>query len=251
MATVIYNKVKYYPRHNNSCKLIDELPSDKQIVVFASGAGYWIYYLGIAKFIQDHYELDDINFVGASAGTICCNALVNGIPMDDVMDVSLGHLECMNRHCIGVFGRWALNARQVSIDNLITHKTCLVNNRRLFSSVSQVTRYGLVKKYFVGGNSYECVVDANVASYWIPFITAPFWQPFLNINGNYYLDGFLSGNEKTKDKCLVIHPKIFGRLPLYTYWLWLDRDYNIRLYQLGYDNAKRGRQKLDAFLKLK
>jgi hypothetical protein len=249
IASVLYNKIKYYPENSTSCILLDELPTDRQIIVFASGGGYWTYYMGIAKFMQETYVLDDINFVGASAGAFCSNVLANKLTVDDSFFTCLNFLDKLNTHFTGTWWNWVLVSKDVSLDTMNFYKCNLHNNRRVFSSVTQLTSKGLIKKYFTCGESYESIIDSMITSYWIPFITAPFFQPFSKINGQYYIDGFLSGPEKiNKQTTLVIHPHIFERLPFYTHWLWLGRDYNIWLFNRGYEQAKMNRHKLDKFL---
>ena len=241
--SVLYNK---WADVSNSCIVLDKLPTDKPMIVFGSGAGYWAYYLGIAKFIQETYKTDNMNLVGVSAGTISCLGLVNKAPIDDVFDVCLEHIRLLDLHWTGIFGRWCTSCRFLSIQCLKDHKSQIANNRRLFSAVSQITWYGLNKRYLFGGDTYEDIIDASVASYWIPFITAPILQPFRHINGAWYVDGYLSGRDVAKD-ALFIYPTVFERLPLSVYWLWLGRDYNIGLYNMGYEHAKKYRHKLDAW----
>jgi hypothetical protein len=237
---------KNYPDNSNSCITLDELPTDKPIVVFGAGAGYWAYYLGISKFIQETYPIDDCNFVGISAGTISCLGLVNKTSIDIVFAVCIEHLRILNEHTSGLFGRWCLNCRHLSIQCMHDNKCVISHNRRLFCAFSQITRNGLQKRYFNCGQTYDDIVDAATTSYWIPFVTAPFSQPVRKINGMWCIDGYMSGRDKAKD-ALFIYPTIFERLPLSTYWLWLGREYNIGLYKMGYDHAKKYRQKLDAF----
>ena len=232
---------------SNSCMIIDKLPTDKPMIVFGAGAGYWAYYLGIAKFIQETYDTDDMNFVGISAGTISCLGLANKIKIDDVFDVCLEHIRLLRLHWTGVFGRWCLNTRHLSIQCLKDHKSQIANNRRVFSAVSQITWSGLKKQYFCCGDTYEDVVDAIITSYWIPFITTPILQPFRQINRSWYVDGYLSGRDVAKN-ALFIYPTVFERLPLSMYWLWLGRDYNISVYRMGYEHARKYRYKLDNFL---
>ena len=128
---------------SNSCLVSDKLPTDKPIVVFGAGAGYWAYYLGVAKFMQDTYDMDNMNFLGVSAGTISCFGLVNKIPIDTVFDVCIEHLRLLNQHWTGLFGRWCLNCRRLSIQIMKDSGSQIAANRRLFSAVSQITPYGL------------------------------------------------------------------------------------------------------------
>ena len=246
MMSVLYNKFVYYPDNSISCVVLDELPCDKPIVVFGSGAGYWSYYLGIAKFMQETYNVDDINFLGVSAGTISCLGLVNKVPIDIIFMYCIEHIRLLNQNTMGVFGRWCLNCRNISIQCMRDNKSVITDNSRLFSGVSQITRTGLKKRYFNCGETYEDIIDATITSYWIPFITAPFLQPVHKVNGMWCIDGYLSGRDKVQN-AFIIYPTVFERLPLSIYWLWLGRDYNIGLYKLGYEHAKKHREKLDIF----
>ena len=64
-ATIVVNKIKYpaLPYKENNIKIYDYIPvKNKRLLNFSSGAGYWMYYLGIVKFIQQEYSLENIDF---------------------------------------------------------------------------------------------------------------------------------------------------------------------------------------------
>ncbi len=246
--TIIYNKIKYYPCVSCTYTCLDAMPSDKPIITFTSGGGYWTYYLGIAKFIQETYEIEkkDINYLGTSAGVVSCAVLVNRIPADTVMKLCDEHLRIINTCKMGVFGNWCANAQHIYENTFRDNKIKLADNERLFSGVSKITMQGLKKQYLCTQVSYEDITTIINASCWIPFITAPFSQPVCKINDDMFLDGFFSGNDKIKN-ALIIYPWYFERMSLYRHWLWLGKDYNRDMYRLGYDHATKYRHKLDRF----
>ena len=235
---IIYNKIEFIKSSGNACNTVDTLPTDKKMIVFSAGGGYWPYYLGIAKYIKENYDLTDVCIVGTSAGGLSVLALSQPVNIDDIMNESLYTCSILSKYYFGVFSlQWSRLYKQLII---IFLSGKYVQNTNSFFAVSRLTLFGLKKRYFISGVDMEAIADSAVASCWIPLLTAPFFQPFFYIGGSYYLDGFWSGKDKiNKENSIIIYPWRFEKLPLYTYWLWLGRDYNIGLYNIGYEHARK------------
>jgi hypothetical protein len=223
---------------------------NKRLLNFSAGAGYWIYYLGIAKFIQQNYDLSETDFVGTSAGAFMSSLLSQNVKIDTIFKEALQHLERCRQNTLGVFGYWNISYSQAIIDGCRKLDVCPTRNHCNYIGVSRLTVFGFKKQYLDAGLSPESLATSLMVSCWIPFLTAPLLQPLINIQNALYGDGFWTGRDKTKhERHLIIHPNKFRILPLSTYWLWTDEAYNIRMFHLGYDDAKANRQLFDDFFR--
>jgi hypothetical protein len=232
------------------CQLVDQLPNDKKIINFTAGGGNWIYYMGIARFLQENYDLNNVNLIGTSAGTFAATFLANKIHIDKCINKTLANdLHNMRQLYWGLlnfFCIYCIKNTQRYYNTLCKIDT---NTNRLYIGVSEIDGFRIKKRYFTGG-SLESMNICSYVSAWIPFITAPFFQPFCKINNRLYFDGFISGSRDYTDKenTLVIYPRVFRRKPLWKYWIWFNADYNFAEYNEGYEDAKSNKKRLDVFL---
>lgn len=250
LSTILYNKIQYPPINTkyDTIKIYDDIPvSNDRLLNFTAGAGYWTYYLGIAKFIQENYKLDTTDMIGTSAGSLVCTTLAYKIPIELVLKYALAHLERCNENTLGVLGYWNIGYKK-AITSCYAELNITTTVPNMYSGVSRLTKYGFKKQYMDGGSDIDTLMTSLVASCWIPFITAPLFQPLIYIQDALYGDGFWTGRDTSHHKkCLVVYPNKFRRYPLYTYWLWTGRDYNIRMFNQGYEDAKQNRRILDDF----
>jgi hypothetical protein len=229
-------------------QIIDDLPSNAKIVNFTAGGGYWSYYYGIARFIQDNYKLTDISFLGTSAGTGPISGLLHEIPIDDMFEETNNMISNLNRCWFGVFSHQMLIDYQI-LGNLFLDKFKLDNsiNNRLFVGVSTPN---LTKKYFTNFSNTKSIIDSFIISTWIPFIIAPTFQPFCKYGDEFYLDGVMSGKDK-HNNMLIIKPNMWRTYSKYSgainHWLWLDPKHNRSMYYKGYQDAKNNRKTFDDF----
>jgi len=246
--TIIINQPTIQPVHS-SIRTFDAIPrTHDRLLNFSSGAGYWVYYLGVAKFIQETYDLENTDFVGTSAGSFASVLLANRIPIDTIFHkFALEHLRQCRNNLFGVFGYWNISYARAILDGS-RHFDLQPTRNFAYVGVSRWSRTHFRKLYLDCGLSHETVATTLVCSCWIPFLTAPLLQPLIRLGNHWYGDGFWTGNDRsTHHKHLVIHPTRFERLSFTTYWLWLDHEYNIRLYNLGYQHARKHRRVLDDF----
>jgi hypothetical protein len=242
MYTIVYNKVKYnrITAYDECFDTVDTIPVTNKVIIFGAGGGYWPYYLGVAKFIKENYDLSNVTVVGTSAGALAALSLSQQVEVDCTMDNALKLTSRLSTYMLGIFScNWNFFYRDLIIDNL---PDTISTDIPTFIAVSRISWYGLQKKYFKCGTNGFAIADAAITSCWLPFLTAPFFQPLYQIGSNWFVDGYWSG----KDKCdrantIVIYPNTFARLPLSTYWLWLDSEYNKQLYKLGYTHASEKR----------
>jgi hypothetical protein len=232
-------------------QIIEELPSNAKIVNFAAGAGNWPYYYGIARFIQDTYKLENISFLGTSAGSGPISGLLHNIPIHVMFEETNTMISNLKRCWFGIL------SHRLLIDYQILGKTFfdkpeyknldLSKHNRLFVGVSTPL---FKKKYFTNFANTKSMIDSFIISTWIPFIIAPTFQPFCKYGDGFYLDGFMSGKDKHKNM-LVIKPNMWKTYSKYTnainHWIWLDPKHNRKMYYKGYLDAENNRQTFDDF----
>lgn len=232
-------------------QIIDDLPSDAKIVNFTAGGGYWAYYYGIAKFIQDNYELDNISFLGTSAGSAPISGLLHNIPINVMFEKTNTMVSNMKRYWFGIFSHQFLIDYQI-LGNLFFETSEYKNidlsiNNRLFVGVS-TPRFK--KRYFTNFTTTKSMIDSFIISTWIPFILAPTFQPFCKYGDGFYLDGVMSGKDK-HNNMLVIRPNMWKTYSKYTstlnHWIWLDSKHNRNMYFKGYFDAENNRKVFDDF----
>lgn len=246
------NKLKY-PVIVADCdkiQIYNRIPTtkNKKIMNFSAGAGHWIYFLGVTKFIQEEkYDITNTDFVGTSAGAFASAVCAYNTPHDIIFEQALLHLERCRNNWFGCFGYWNTSYRKAVLDSCDQLQTVKpITN--IFIGVSKLTLHGFQKQYFDGGLTPNEFATALQTSCWIPFVTAPIFQPLFCVCNALYCDGFWTGKDDAPHaKQLVISPNKLEWLPLYTYWLWLGNDYNTMLYKLGYEHAKKHRKLFDEF----
>ncbi len=252
ISTIIINKIKFPAiiAKPDSIQIYERIPTTKndKLLNFSAGAGYWIYYLGIVKFIQEEkYDLTDTDFVGTSAGAFACSACAFNVPADIMLQQSLLHIKRCRDNWLDYNSNWMVSTRIVVLDTLKQSLTTKPTANQ-YIGVSKLTMNGFQKRYFGGKLTPDALATALQTSSWLPFITSPLFQPSLYVCDAPYCDGFLTGKDKAPHaKQLVICPNKLERLPLYTYWLWLGHDYNTMLYNKGYEHAKKHRKLFDDF----
>jgi hypothetical protein len=208
--------------------------------------------MGIAKFISENYDTSDMNFIGTSAGAPPAMYLALGIDIDDAVEkLMVPYLRYLKSCAFGVLCNLCVSSIVSSSAYFETVKETLNparDNSRCFIAVSEVTKTGLKKRYITGGCDLASINVACYTSAWIPFVSAPFFQPFSRVGGRLFADGWLSGRDDAGDhKMLVLAPRRFRKLPMSASWLWLDVSYNLEMYKLGHEDAKANRQVFDDF----
>jgi len=245
---------------------------DKTLVVFRESGGFWIYYLGIAKYMQEHYDISSCVFLGHSSGAEASYLLANNIPIDQIVDNYFEFVKQINSSWFGVFGNWCrmsqafhlnqdnwdLHDKYTDNDTNDTNNTNNSASRLWYGVALWSSWFGFSKRYVcfnhgvgTGIGLFEAMIESCVTSYWIPFITAPFMQPFKKFASQWYVDSFWAGKDKTdhpKEETLMIHASKFKRYSGSYHWLWTSPEHNRKMYQAGYADAKAKPEIFDKFL---
>lgn len=145
-------------------------------ISFSVSAGAYPYLMGVASFIQDHYDLDGIHFSGASGGTFPAMLLAAQIDLRTAIEILIekGPNCCKNRPIAGAYGVYDKGMKEVfytivagiDLPKKINHKVSIFVTRLAigFLGIPKVVSEG-VSKF----TSNDDVIEAIVASSLIPF----------------------------------------------------------------------------------
>lgn len=243
--------------HTSSPTVITDDPNVTHVIEFQIGAGMWAYYVGVSRYLAETMDLSKCVFVGYSAGIMPSCHLAANLVMDEknfretyliryndlVKDTTTGNV-------------WnSTNAATESVKwNCVYHKKTLEGiNNRMFSAVAEIVPsatipYGLAlrSRYLSGAADMETHCRVYTAAFTIPGFTK--LGLYTEIDGRMYVDhGFVS----KRGSCVAVNratnrplEKIniwatkWRKHPLRDYWLTTDEDQILRLYRLGYADAK-------------
>ena len=223
----------------------ENLLSKKQIrphnmegeIHFTSGALGVFYQAGISKFLKEQYEMSHYEFSGISAGSWCSMFLASNITSQQMDNI----IECLTEGSIDGNNFWTKGSELAKI--IILNEDFDIDYSRLKIGITQLTPFPK-KKYVTEFNNKEDVVDACIASSYIPILSG-------NIATNYKdvlsLDGAIWGEGKLvrKNAILNFSPDIWGK----KYELENLLDFNAsnikKLYVEGYNDTKKNKNMLD------
>lgn len=218
-------------------------------IIFGETGVNFTYQLGILKYMQQKFQLDDYKFCGISGGCHCAFILSNKINVDDFYNQFVIEIfNHKNKHkYTSVF-----DISKIALFKLYKSIYDLQNmNKKLYISMSKVFPY-LHNHTICEYNSYDELYDSIKSSQYIPFL---FGYPYTKYNNSMYIDGYLTScffNYKpTNENWITIK---IGNFNLYYYLTSIinfsylfDENYHENCFHDGYENAK---QKHSYFLKL-
>jgi hypothetical protein len=243
------------------------------------GGGVWSYYYGICKYLQETFDLDDVMYVGHSAGIEPTYWLAMEIDIQWVWDQYKEFLHEIDAKSTKALWNWttlALKHRKRMLGVLERDGYDMKNlleklNRRLIVGSSQISSYYLFpylqKTYTTGFSSHDSALKCLTASYTIPFITAPFFVPYESlclrdmddkkVCRSKHIDSYLSHDGDAMEKggqvlkhfegnarFFYIHNLMWRPFTVQQKWLWTDDKTNDDLFNLGYEDAKKNHKSL-------
>jgi hypothetical protein len=154
----------------------------QNVRILCAGGGYYVfYYLGIFKFMQEHYDLTDCVFSGVSAGILPCLALSAGISIDLALNKML---ELNERLKDGVFNKIYDYMRDL-LNHFITADILKKINGKLYVTLLEVPAYNYVT--INSWTSKEDLIDCIIASSFLPNLLTS--QPYSLFRGRKFIDG--------------------------------------------------------------
>ena len=223
----------------------------KKQVIFTGCGGMLSYYFGIAKYLKEKYNLENIIFGGVSGGALISSFLSIG---DDINEI---FIQASNDLCkeieksdtgalfnmLDILRSYLLNYYEKNYNKDIYEKL----NNNLFISVSSI--YPKNKTIISNWNNNTDLIDCIVASCSLPFLGTSI---FRNYRDTYCLDGcFYNNNPKLYSELptFVISPYKWRFIPPSWFSISSNQEWYNELYNLGYDDASNNYLELDNFFK--
>ena len=235
---IIRNKLKRKIIINNN-KLIG--------ISFGPTGGYFSYTLGVAKYIQEEFILDNLVFAGTSGGVQPSLTLSMNIPVDIMFNNWLTPLvnEIKDKFIFNIlppFNMFKISKKYLS-KNLVNYDLSKLNNK-FYVGITKIFPYPHNYSVTKWINNFDDFYDGLCASQYLPFLSG---YPLFFFRDFYCIDGYF-----TNSKCEPISGK----------WLYIDSNtwnnknktfisgliamknigdinFHLNQYKLGYENAKR------------
>ena len=157
-------------------------------IYFHGGAGSFPYYIGIARYLQENYDLRNTSFAGCSAGCfpaialsakICDGIFYNKVLLPSIKDIQKTNIQN------GLMFRDAMLGSDW-IKHLKKHvKTAIVEsgnfdniNKKCSLLVTHVDTNNVKPEFIRKWDSVDDLIDCCITSSWIPVIFGGFFKQF-------------------------------------------------------------------------
>lgn len=221
-------------------------------IAFHGSGGLLYYYLGIAKYIQENYNTDELKFCGVSGGCLPSMLLASKLSVDTMwkncflpwineansIKTNGAILQFFSDESMSVLrNNFKLNCCEDEVINNI--------NKRLSIRMSKVQFFSMSQVYVDEWDSINDLLECVVASCWLPGL---FGRITRSYKGGEYIDGGFPNTIENRGKdWLHIRIDTFqsmgDEMKLLLYCMSLttvgSTDISQRLYDLGYNDAKK------------
>lgn len=171
--------------------------SSKLGILFGGGAGFFSYYIGIAKFIFENYNLDDVIFAGVSAGSIAALSLSisdnkTGYFLDKVILEGSNTMRKSNSSQgfffkDGVIGPEGIKVLKKNLTRAIQESKKFENvNKKCTIIATRLEGINPITEYINHWDSINELVECISASCWVPLVFGDLSTKFRGMN---YIDG--------------------------------------------------------------
>lgn len=219
-------------------------------IIFGGGGGYVTYYMGIAKYLQENYDLTNTQFIGSSAGIVPAFLLSIDYNIDDAFNNWF--IPWMNEAKTGgyflhnnIISRDFFNSMKPIFYKLFNKDTYFdrIKNNKLSICLTDIT---LKKKLINNWDNTDDLFECMCVSCSLPFVFDN--KATTNYKGNEYFDGsFVDREYLTNDSDVYINLTTFRdtlkdwQCVLSAGLLMLnlaDSKFSRYYYDEGYENAK-------------
>ena len=242
-----YRASKYIPSTTRLFGEPDkEFIKDKRLISISPGGYKGVYMLGVSMYIRNHYDLDNFIYSGASAGAWISLLLCykkDAHYLKNIVD------DCLNK-------AYSLYDLEMLMKKQILMK-CVKDDfdlRRLFIGVTTIDYYKANTTIFSGFINLEDAIDCCIASSHIPLITGGFINKYnnrLTFDGGFskypYLDIIKPVLHITPSMWMPISPTSMN-ISDYTTLFSKNKMNFIELYENGYNDTEKNKDKLDQLL---
>ena len=181
-------------------------------IYFHGGGGSFPYYLGIARYLQEHYDLTDVDFAGCSAGSIPAIALCAGLMKGDfyektlipfLKDVRKANKKKDIMFPDAMLGYDWLNQLKIHVKEAI-HKSGNFDeiNKKCSLLITKVHKGDIKSEYITSWASIDDLMECVITSCWIPFLFGDIFKNFrktecLDGGFQFFFSNFLPNPDKT------------------------------------------------------
>jgi len=243
-GTELDNVNKNHARVRSESRLHDFNIATKPSVCFQGSGCVIVYHIGVGRYIQQHFNLDNVSFLAASGGSIVAAMLALGLDMRTAFTENCRLAKFSRELPFGPFGR-ILDDVAKAFDDLMTDMSDaqirnMTRGGRLILSLTHMVSWAprLMYNYV----SKKALRDSVWCSMNLPL----FLCRFRSIGGEYYMDGGLTNNAPILNSRTVrvspfdatahIRP---DDAPAFLQFLIPGDDAYMRyMYEQGYKNAK-------------
>jgi hypothetical protein len=274
---LFYNIMQFiYPNYKNTnntnyTNYINNTNNYKKQIFWECGGGYWSYYSGIVKMIKETYSkdiLDKIVWMGSSAGVFPCLISEYDEKTDNLLNYIKNILLCLPQYWYG--GLYNFNSiilEKFHKEYLYQYKSKILNpQQKMFITVLNINiicPFLSTISLCYDFDNINIFSETCMASHGIPFLMGPLNNTLLNHpdKNKWYIKrmdagvftllfGFIFGYKcfmpyGPKLDTKIIYPHIFRPYNLKYLWIHSNMIHNMKLFELGYQDALKNREKID------
>ena len=235
-------------------------------IVFHGSGGLLYYYMGIAEYIQNYFDIENLKYCGVSGGCIPAFILSIGIPVKKIWNEcfiawinekkkinSLFTISVFNDESIKLLIKYL----KMVLSQYAEEKAIRDINNKLSIRMSKVLLFGIKQEYINKWSSFDDLLDCIIASCWVPAIFGSITRTY---KGSEYIDGgFPKSIEDRGPRWLKIKVNTFQKInediKVLLYGSSLDlinsADIANKLYKQGYKDAEKNKKYFSDLIKKK
>lgn len=242
-------------------------------IYFHGGAGSFPYYLGIARYLQENYDLSDVSFAGCSAGCfpaialaakICDGTFYKRVLLPSVKDIQKTNKRNGLMFKDAMLGSdWINHLKKYVKIAVIESGNFDIINQKCSLLVTNVSVDKVESKFIRGWNSADDLIECCITSAWIPVIFGGIFKEFRKGDcvdggiGNIFSNKM--NNPDYNHNWLHIDLGTFGRFQndifttlhnFISLTFSANEDYVLNLMKQGYTDAKNNQGYFKNFTKL-
>jgi hypothetical protein len=242
-------------------------------IYFHGGAGSFPYYLGIARYLQENYDLSDVSFAGCSAGCfpaialaakICDGTFYKRVLLPSVKDIQKSNKRNGLMFKDAMLGSdWINHLKKYVKIAVIDSGNFDIINQKCSLLVTNVSVDKVESKFIRGWNSADDLIECCITSAWIPVIFGGIFKEFRKGDcvdggiGNIFSNKM--NNPDYNHNWLHIDLGTFGRFQndifttlhnFISLTFSANEDYVLNLMKQGYTDAKNNQRYFKNFTKL-
>ena len=225
------------PAHSHDYKT---LPEGFEESVSFSGAGkHCFFLLGVARHLQETYDLSKVCFLGSSSGALPAVLLAADVSIQDATEKWLTEAySTFATKTTGVYFNFAEVITSTFLKYLPSNSHEKASNRAI---IALTKAWGLRGKRIAHFTSSQNLIEAGIASCHWPYIINK--KMFAYLNDEVYLDGGFTDFRPTINALTIrvlpyMWSFIWGKTwPLTCMYCTTDSKYNLNAYKDGYKHA--------------